>query len=353
MKSPNSKDTIFPLKKAKSSLNKIISGFSKAKVLVVGDFILDEFVWGKVERISPEAPVPVVNVERESFMPGGALNVANNIRTLGARVYPCGVVGRDLHGRMLVKTMRREGIDTGGVIFDASRPTTLKTRVIAHSQQVVRFDREDSRPMTQSDLKRILEFITKTIPTIDVIIIEDYGKGVIVPELLTQVLRQAKTFKKPVLVDPKEKNFPYYRGVTVITPNRKEAYAAYGKREDGKVPDLYEVGKGLIKKFVCDAVLITLGEEGMMLFERSGEVTKIQTAAQEVYDVSGAGDTVIATVSLALAARASLKEAAVISNLAAGIVVGKLGTATVTQEELSASLALQINGGGKQACCHV
>lgn len=353
MKSHTVKDTIFPIKKAKERLSGLIDHFPSAKVLVVGDFILDEFVWGSVERISPEAPVPVVNVQRESFMPGGALNVANNIRTLGAKVYPCGVVGRDLRGRMLVKAMRREGIDIGGVVFDETRPTTLKTRVIAHSQQVVRFDREDARAMTQMDLKRILDFIHKKLPEVDVVIVEDYGKGVVGPELLTKVLRQAKSLKKPVLVDPKEKNFPYYRGVTAITPNRKEAYAAYGKRANGKAPDLYEVGKGLIKRFACDAVLITLGEEGMMLFESSGEISKIPTAAKEVYDVSGAGDTVIATFALALAGKASMKEAAVISNLAAGIVVGKLGTATTDLKELRESLVEQTKGMKKDMCCHV
>ena len=348
------KRPISPIKKAPlDRLSDLLDRFSKAKVLVVGDFILDEFVWGTVERISPEAPVPVVNVVRESFVPGGALNVANNIRTLGARVYPCGVVGRDLRGRMLVKAIRKEGIDSGGVIYDDSRPTTLKTRVIAHSQQVVRFDREDTKELTSYDLKQVWDFIKRTLPEVDVVVIEDYGKGVVVPELLTQILKQAKALKKPVLVDPKEKNFSYYKGVTAITPNRKEAIAAYGKVTNGQVPDLNDVGKELLKKFSCEAVLITLGEEGMMLFERGGEITKIPTAAQEVYDVSGAGDTVIGVFAMALAARATMKEAAVLSNLAAGIVVGKLGTATVTPKELKESLSNQINHSAQAVYSHV
>lgn len=313
----------------------LIAGFSKASILVIGDFILDQFVWGSVSRISPEAPVPVVNVSRESFMPGGSLNVANNIRVLGGTVYPCGVVGRDLAGRMLLKAMRREGIETGGVVYDDSRPTTVKTRVIAHSQQVVRFDKEKEHNISDEDRRDILKFIAKTIKTIDVVIIEDYGKGVITPPLLKEVLSIAKKFKKPVLVDPKEKHFSYYKGATLITPNRKEAYG--GLEAISKMtqkPEIDELGKKLLEALSLDSVLITLGEDGMALFEKKGAVTKIPTMAQEVYDVSGAGDTVIAVLALALAAGASTKEAAKISNLAAGVVVGKLGTATVATDEL-------------------
>ena len=325
--------------KTPKNLSSLIDQFSNVKILVIGDWILDEFVWGTVERISPEAPVPVVNVIRESFVPCGALNVANNIRTLGGLVYPCGLVGRDLMGRMLVKAMKKEGIDTTGAIYDQARPTTLKTRVVAHSQQVVRFDRENNQQITGDLLKKALLCIDKIISKVDAIIIEDYGKGMITPELLTHVLKKAKVLKKPVLVDPKEKNFNYYRGVTVITPNRKEALSASGISRDDRTPDIQEIGKALIKRFSCEAVLVTLGEEGMMLFEKSGASVKIPTAAREVFDVSGAGDTVIAVFTLALAAGSSMKEAALISNQAAGIVVGKLGTATVTPKELKQSLA--------------
>ncbi|OGW81130.1 MAG: hypothetical protein A3G33_10115 [Omnitrophica bacterium RIFCSPLOWO2_12_FULL_44_17] len=327
---------------SKERLLTIIQRFSQTRILVIGDFILDEFVWGSVERISPEAPVPVVSVNRESFVPGGALNVANNIRTLGGNVSPCGLVGRDLWGRMLVREMRREGVETGGVIYDANRRTTLKTRVVAHSQQVVRFDREDTQEISNEDLKRLLNHVRRALPEMDVVIIEDYGKGLIVPKLLTEVLKVAKKLKKPVLVDPKEKHFAYYRGVTAMTPNRKEAIAAYiqanGPVENGKKPDLHEVGKTLLKHFSSQAMLMTLGEEGMLLFERDGSITKIPTMAKEVYDVSGAGDTVIAVLAMAMAAGASMKEAALISNHAAGIVVGKLGTATVTSEELISAI---------------
>ncbi len=323
--------------KEKTRLFNLIDKFHTASVLVVGDFILDEFVWGSVRRISPEAPVPVVEVDRQNYMPGGALNVAHNVKTLEGTVYPCGVVGRDLYGRMLIRAIRQERIDTGGVIYDAGRPTTLKTRVIAHSQQLVRFDREKIHDLKPVDTKAIVNFVRKVSSEVQAIIIEDYGKGVVTPELIRSLIKLAKESKIPVLVDPKEKNFPYYKGVTAITPNKKEAFTAYGANGE-KVPTLTEVGKGLLKKFSCDSVLITLGEEGMALFEKNGHVTKIPTAAREVYDVSGAGDTVIAAFALALAAGASMKEAAVIANAAAGVVVGKLGTATLTRIELKEAL---------------
>ncbi len=344
VKTRASQKNLTSFKKKEGRLAEIISRFSNTKILVIGDCILDEFVWGTVERISPEAPVPVVNVIRESFVPGGSLNVANNIRTLGGTVYPCGLIGRDFRGRMLVKAMRREGVETAGMIYDVSRPTTLKTRVIAHSQQVVRFDREDTRQISAQELKQAIKFIERTLPKIDVVIIEDYGKGMIVPELLTAVIKKAKALKKPILVDPKERHFSYYQGVTVITPNRKEALSAYGAVENGRpVPEISEVGRKLLRKFACEAVLMTLGEEGMMLFEKNGAATKIPTVAQEVYDVSGAGDTVIAVLAMALAGEAGMKEAAILSNLAAGVVVGKLGTATLTREELRASCSQQLS----------
>ncbi len=321
----------------KRQLLQIIDGFSRARILGIGDFILDKFVWGSVSRISPEAPVPVVNVKRESYMPGGSLNVANNIRTLGAQIYPCGVVGRDIEGRVLVKTMRREGIETGGVVIDSKRPTSLKTRIIAHSQQVVRYDRESTENVSLQDLKKILQFVEKKIKDSNVVIVEDYGKGVIQPHFVMQIIKLAKRFRKPVLVDPKEKNFSFYKGATGMTPNRKEAYAGYESLfgTPREVPSLETVGWGLIKKLQLEFIMITLGEDGMALFQKGKKsVVLIPTTAQEVYDVSGAGDTVIAVLALAMAARAPMPQAAMISNLAAGIVVGKLGTATTTIEEL-------------------
>jgi len=222
----------------------IVDRFKAAHVLVIGDFILDQFVWGSVSRISPEAPVPVVDVKRESYMPGGSLNVAHNIRSLAGAAYPCGVVGRDIYGRMLLKTIRQQGIETGGIVYDPTRPTTVKTRVIANSQQMVRFDREKTEDICKNDLLKILRFVRENIKRMDVVILEDYGKGVMQPFLLREVVKLARKFKKPVLVDPKEKHFDYYTGVTCITPNRKEAYGGY-ERTIGpwrKPPELEQVG---------------------------------------------------------------------------------------------------------------
>ncbi len=324
-------------KKKMNRLTGVINKFRDAKILVLGDFILDQYIWGNVSRISPEAPVPVVDIKRETYLPGGALNVGNNIRTLGATVLPCGVVGRDIWGRMLLKRVKSEGIDTSGIIVDSSRPTTLKTRVIAHSQQVVRFDRESTEEISEKDMNKIVNFFRKKINDVDGVIIEDYGKGVINPELLRYIVKMAGKYNKFVAVDPKEKNFKYYKNVTIITPNKKEAYNASGRSLEDRHTSIEDVGRLLLRRLGCKAVLITLGEEGMALFERSGKISKIPTAAKEVFDVSGAGDTVIAVLSLAMSSGADFNEAALIANCAAGIVVGKVGAASVTKDELLSS----------------
>jgi len=323
--------------KTQARFRQIVNRFSKARILVIGDFILDEFIWGEVNRISPEAPVPVVNVREQSYMPGGSLNVANNIRSLRGIVYPCGVLGRDLPGRVLHKAIRKQGIDTGGVIYDKSRPTTIKTRIIAHSQQVVRYDKESAHSIGRKDAEKIVDYVAKKLKDTDVIVIEDYGKGVITEELLKNVIQMARREKKKVVVDPKEKHFSYYRGVTAITPNHHEAFGAVRGSEETNLT-LDKVGEKLLDKLECDGVLITLGKDGMALYEKNGDVTQVPTAAREVYDVAGAGDTVISVFALALAAGADMKEAAKISNLAAGIVVGKVGVAVCTPEELMATL---------------
>lgn len=320
-------------------LTRFVDKFSQARIMVIGDFILDQYIWGNVSRISPEAPVPVVDVKRETYVAGGALNAANNIREFAATVYPCGVVGRDLIGRMLYKLIKTQGIEMGGVIIDTDRPTTLKTRVIAHSQQVVRFDRESKEDVAKKDKKKILEFCRKKMKHVDGVIVEDYGKGVVAPDLLRDIVRLAKDNNAFVAVDPKEKHFKYYKNVTIITPNKKEAFGAVGIALDDKRYSIDDVGHMLLKKVGCKAVLMTLGEEGMALYVRNGDIWKIPTAAKEVFEVSGAGDTVIAVLSLALAAGADYQDAALLANLAAGVVVGKVGTATVSKEELLASLA--------------
>ena len=312
---------------------KIISGFSESSVLVIGDLILDEFLWGEVSRISPEAPVPVVCVKSESFMPGGAANVANNINTLGVKTCLAGAVGGDERGRMLTEILKEKGIDVDGIVTDENRPTTLKTRVIAHHQQVVRIDKEKTDALGTDSITGIIDYVNAKIKDIDAIIIEDYGKGVITPSLLKEVLRLARNHRKIVTVDPKEDHFHFYKGVTAITPNHHEAAQAAGIKIKDKA-SLEKIGKVLLNKLRCKAVLVTLGENGMQVFERGGDVTHIPTVAQDVFDVSGAGDTVIAVFTSALAGGAKIIDAAHISNFAAGIVVGKVGIAVVTQEEL-------------------
>ncbi|MBN1527103.1 MAG: D-glycero-beta-D-manno-heptose-7-phosphate kinase [Candidatus Omnitrophica bacterium] len=317
-----------------SALKAVISNFRKAKVLVVGDLILDEFIWGEVSRISPEAPVPVVWVKNESFMPGGASNVANNIRSLGGNALLCGLVGKDSRGEILRSELKNKGVGVEGIIADAARPTTLKTRVVAHHQQVVRIDKEAVDPVSDRAFARLVAYFTRAIKDADAVIIEDYGKGVITPRLLTKIVPIARRYKKMILVDPKEEHFSYYKGVTVVTPNNHEAARAVGFAiKDDET--LIKAGRKLLQKLQCQVALITMGESGMAVFRKGAKVVRIPTVAQEVFDVSGAGDTVIASYALALAAGADPIEAAHIANCAAGIVVGKVGIAVVTPGELT------------------
>ena len=313
--------------------------FPQARVLIVGDLILDEFIWGKVSRISPEAPVPVVEVSSESCMPGGAANVAHNVRALGGQVFVAGVVGRDRAGETLLKELRQRQMHVGGVLIDPERPTTIKTRVIAHHQQVVRVDKETHTPIDRRLGDALLSAVRAQIPLVDAIIIEDYGKGVVTRRLLQEVVPLARRHRRAILVDPKEEHLDLYRGVTAITPNRHEAGQAVGRalKDDAAVDG---AAKELLQRLRCEAVLITLGEDGMLLLERGGRRTRVPTVAQEVFDVAGAGDTVIAAFALALAAQMSMPEAALLANYAAGIVVGKVGTAVAMPEELLA----RVNG---------
>jgi D-beta-D-heptose 7-phosphate kinase/D-beta-D-heptose 1-phosphate adenosyltransferase len=306
--------------------------------------MLDEFVWGDVSRISPEAPVPVVWVNRESFMPGGASNVANNVATLGAKASIAGIIGNDHKGRQLTGELIKKGINTEGLIPDEDRPTTIKTRVIANHQQVVRIDREKTAEIPDRVLGDVVAFIKSRIKNVDAVIIEDYGKGLITPKLLKKVVPLARQLKKIVTVDPKEEHFSYYKGVTAITPNRSEAQNAV----DFKIKDdaaLFKAGWAILKKLSTDTVLITLGESGMCLFKKgASKPLVIPTLAQEVFDVSGAGDTVISVFTLSLCCGATYEEAAHIANCAAGIVVGKVGIAVVTQEELIKRIKKEIKG---------
>ena len=318
------------------NFNKIkntIGNFKNAKVLVVGDLILDEFLWGDVSRISPEAPVPVVWVKKESFMPGGASNVANNLGALGANVRLVGVVGDDERGAILKGELEQKGVNTAGIITDDSRPTILKTRVVAQHQQVVRIDKERVDPLNAVIVAKLVRYIESIMKDIDAVIIEDYGKGVITPALLSKIVPLAKRHNKIISVDPKEENFKYYKGISVITPNNHEASKAVGFKIKDEAT-LIKAGEMLLKKLNCKIALITLGENGMAVFRKAGRMKQIPTVAQEVFDVSGAGDTVIASYTLSLAAGADPIMAAHIANCAAGIVVGKVGIAVVTPNEL-------------------
>ena len=310
-----------------------IGDFKDAKVLVIGDLILDEFLWGDVSRISPEAPVPVVWVKKESFMPGGASNVANNLSALGASVYLAGIVGDDEHGAILKGELEQKGVNVAGIITDDSRPTILKTRVVAQHQQVVRIDKEHVDPLDPAIVNKLIRYIESIMEEVDAVIIEDYGKGVITSALLSKVVPSAKKHNKIISVDPKEEHFKYYRGISVITPNNHEASRAVGFeiKDDAT---LVKAGQALLKKLNCRIALITLGENGMAVFQKSKPMKHIPTVAQEVFDVSGAGDTVIASYTLSLAVGADPIMAAHIANCAAGIVVGKVGIAVVTPDEL-------------------
>lgn len=324
-------------------IKKIISRFDDAKILIVGDVMLDEFVWGTVSRISPEAPVPVVWVNKETVMPGGASNVANNVATLGGRTIIAGIIGRDQKGKILTAELQKKNVDTEGLIIDDERPTTLKTRVVANRQQVVRIDRESTQEISERVLRKIIGFISSRIKEVDGIIIEDYGKGLITPRLLKKIVPMARRLKKIITVDPKEEHFSYYHGVTSLTPNRYEAQNAVGfKIKDDAA--LNKAGRDILKKLNSDTVLITLGEEGMRLFEKGKKPLHIPTIAQEVFDVSGAGDTVISAFTLSLCSGATSTEAAHIANCAAGIVVGKVGIAVVTKEELMERAKREIEG---------
>jgi rfaE bifunctional protein kinase chain/domain len=314
-------------------IDKLVQKFKKTTLLVVGDIMIDEFIWGTVSRISPEAPVPVVTVTHEDLMLGGAANVVHNVHSLGGRVLLAGVIGDDQMGEKIKRLMAEEKIDGGGLIVETGRRTTVKTRIIAHSQQVVRFDRENQEPINTKSQESLLRYIEKSWKKVDGIIISDYGKGLIIPDMMDFIIHRKKDDGKLVAVDPKMNNFNLYTGATIVTPNRQEAEAASGKQIKNE-GTLMEVGKSLLERFASQAVLITRGEEGMVLLDRRGGFINVPTMAKEVYDVTGAGDTVISALTLALAAGSTFSEAAVVANYAAGIVVGKVGTATVKPEEL-------------------
>ena len=306
------------------------------RVLVLGDVMLDEFVWGRVSRISPEAPVPVVQVTGQSLHLGGAGNVAASVRSLGAGAVLAGVVGEDAAGRSVREALDAAGVDSHLVEVGRDRPTTVKTRIVAHGQQVVRADREDTADVPARAQAELVEWVRRELPSCGALVISDYQKGVVTASLLKRVLPLAKRRGVPVLVDPKVRHFRLYRGASVVTPNQLEAEQATGLRL--RTPaEVIAAGRRILSLLGCRAVLVTRGEHGMSLFERGRPPLHVPTAAREVFDVTGAGDSVIATMALALAAGASLPEAAVLANCAAGVVVGKVGTAQASPEEVLAA----------------
>jgi D-glycero-beta-D-manno-heptose-7-phosphate kinase len=321
-------------------LQQILERAAEKHILVIGDLMLDEFVWGKVGRISPEAPVPVVEVDRESFHAGGAANVARNLREFTKGVALIGAIGTDESGRQLQNLLARNKIDISHCVVDSAFRTTLKTRIIAQHQQVVRVDREKIGPLPAKAIKKVARSVREQLPKIDAIIFEDYGKGFLSNELVGQISRDAAAAKKIVTVDPNLRHLLDWSKITAATPNRSEAFLAAGTpwRDAAKSPkkdsDLAKVGKALLRKWSMKYLLITLGEGGMMLFQKDRKPHHIPTKAQQVFDVSGAGDTAIALFTLALASGASAIEAAEIANHASAVVVGKLGTATATRKEL-------------------
>jgi len=323
---------------SKVRARKLISDFHGKRILVIGDIMLDRYIWGSVNRISPEAPVPVVKFSKETALLGGAGNVASNIASLGGRAACFSVIGNDHMGKEIMKQLKGIGADTGGVIEDPGRNTTVKTRIIAHSQQVVRIDREIDSPISKKIEAMMIERVIEKLGTSSCLIISDYDKGVITRKLLTVILNAAFKRKLPVAIDPKLNHFPHYKLATIITPNLTEASRATAI-EFKKESDILRAGKKILSQNRCKSVLITMGEKGMLLLERGERPVHIKTVAKEVYDVTGAGDTVISTIALALGAGASLGEASIIANHAAGIVVGKIGTATVDADELLASFS--------------
>jgi len=315
------------------TMNIDISKFEQTHLLVIGDLMIDEYLWGEVERISPEAPVQVVAVQSQDYTLGGSGNVANNLRSLGARVTVMGVVGQGSDGQLLQDQLNAIGADTKGVVQESGRHTTKKTRIIAEHQQVLRIDRETKKDITKQTFNRIIEHAEKIIPNVDLILISDYGKGMVNRTMIKKLVQIAKKHNKTTIADPKGLDFTKYAGVSLLTPNKKEATLASG-REISDDMSLAEAGQILMNKAGIEKLLITCGKDGMVLFEKDGKPFKIDTKAREVYDVSGAGDTVVAALGLGMAAGLSFKQAVSLANTAAGIVVGKVGTAAVTPKEL-------------------
>lgn len=310
-----------------------LSLFDHCRLLVVGDLMLDEYVWGRVERISPEAPVPVLSVTADDFTVGGAGNAAKNIALLGAQVVVAGVVGQDSHGEKLRNELMKMGADVSAVVVEPERPTTRKIRIIAEHQQMLRIDRETCSAIRPESADTLIQRTSELVAVADVVLISDYGKGAVTPRLISALAQRARHFGKIALADPKGRDYAKYAGLTLITPNKKEAAQA-AAMEVYDDASLFAAGQRLLDQVTVEKLLITCGKDGMVFFERDAAPMKFGTQARQVYDVSGAGDTVAAVLSLGLAAGFSYPEAIRLANTAAGIAVGKVGTAAVTRAEL-------------------
>jgi rfaE bifunctional protein kinase chain/domain len=321
-------------------VEELLQRFASKRILVIGDLMLDEYVWGRVSRISPEAPVPVVEVIRESYYPGGAANVARNVREFTPSISVMGLVGEDGHAARLRQLLTENGIGLDALQSDRTFQTIVKTRIIARQQQVVRVDREKPQPLSEQGRAQSVNKIRGLLPNIDAIIFEDYGKGLLQQEFVDEVTSLARGDGKLIMADPNPNNRLVWRGMTAVKPNRSEAFAAANQtwREPGPDPlqdgPLLRVGAELLRLWNPDLLLVTLGEQGMILFSRNQAPFHVPSRAREVYDLSGAGDTAISLFTLALASGSSPREAAEISNHASSVVVGKLGTATLSPQEL-------------------
>jgi len=329
-------------------MNIDLSRFDKCRILVIGDLMIDEYMWGEVERISPEAPVQVVSVVRDSSTLGGAGNVVNNLVALGAKVSVASVIGagESADGGLLLKLFKDRAVDTRGLIQDPTRSTTKKARILAGHQHVLRIDRETKQEISQAHVARLVQFVEERIRSFNIVLLSDYGKGLITEVLLRQVIEVTKQNKKAIVVDPKGLNFKKYAGATAITPNKREASLAAGIKIVDDV-SLIAAGQKLLQDIPVQNVLMTCGKEGMVLFEHGKEPYWITAEARQVFDVSGAGDTVLAVLGLGLASgppEADFRQAASLANVAAGIVVGKVGTATVSREELQRALEPAVGG---------
>lgn len=311
--------------------------FEKSRVLVVGDLMIDEYLWGNVDRISPEAPVQIVSINYEDYALGGAGNVVANIVALGGEVSVASVVGTGRNGWLLLEKFHELGVDTENIIKDPDRPTTQKTRIIAANQHVLRIDRETKKDISDQTRHGITKYIENKMPDVDVVLISDYGKGLITKSLLSVIINSANKHQKVTIADPKGLDFSKYSGVSMLTPNKKEAALASGI-EIVDDSTLWDAGNKILRSVGLDRLLITCGKDGMVLFGQEGEPFQVRAETRQVFDVSGAGDTVLAVLGLAIASGSSFEDSVTLANTAAGIVVGKVGTAAVSKKELDAAL---------------